>query len=406
MEIRKLSQRECIVWGLLYLLYIEHGTNILDFAGMAVALPLTILVCFLYFSYHCQLTRKMFVMFGILLLNHLITGFLSGASISEGFNFTGWMEMLFVVMAIILVYELDNDAMSKFLSMVYLFACISLICYTLIMMGAGNILIRLLPTYRTGMGNVAGRFLYVYNINHPERNSGIFTEPGIYQAILIMCIYVLVFMRERISLTNKVVARYLIVLLITLITTRSAAGYIGLFAVVIGVLLKHKERSDFAIVGIMIVGFIYLVYNYYTQGSNSILEQYFFGKLVETQKRGLTLSSGGARLVAMQMGWQSAISHPFGIGYLNWENLLFQIYGTKFGTGNALFTQLGTRGFIAFFISIYLAIKPAFERRKGWLELILFCFLFVYIATVQAKILYPVIVLVAYLPRRELQTNE
>lgn len=406
MGIRKLSQRECIVWGLLYLLYIEHGTNILDFAGMAVALPLTILVCFLYFSYHCQLTRKMFVMFGILLLNHLITGFLSGASISEGFNFTGWMEMLFVVMAIILVYELDNDAMSKFLSMVYLFACISLICYTLIMMGAGNILIRLLPTYRTGMGNVAGRFLYVYNINHPERNSGIFTEPGIYQAILIMCIYVLVFMRERISLTNKVVARYLIVLLITLITTRSAAGYIGLFAVVIGVLLKHKERSDFAIVGIMIVGFIYLVYNYYTQGSNSILEQYFFGKLVETQKRSLTLSSGGARLVAMQMGLQSAISHPFGIGYLNWENQLFQIYGTKFGTGNALFTQLGTRGFIAFFISIYLAIKPAFERRKGWLEFILFCFLFVYIATVQAKILYPVIVLVAYLPRRELQTNE
>ena len=405
MKIRRLSQKECIVWGLLYLLYIEHGTNILNFTGMAVVLPLTIIVCFLYFHYHCLFTRKMFLIFGILLMNHLITGFLSGAGIREGFNFTGWLEMFFVVMTVILIYKLDNDAMTKFLSMVYLFACISLICYTLIMAGAGNILTGLFSTYRTGMGNVAGRFLYVYNINKPERNSGIFTEPGIYQSILIMCIYVLLFMRERISLSDKAVARYLIILLITLITTRSAAGYIGLFAVVIGVLLKHKERRDFAIVGIMIAGLAYLVYNYYTQGSNSILEQYFFGKLVETQKSDLASSSGGARLVAMQMGWQSAISHPFGIGYLNWEKQLFQIYGTKFGTGNALFTQLGTRGFIAFFISLYLAIEPAIKRKKDWLEFMLYVFLFLYIATVQAKILYPAIVLVAYLPRRDLQTN-
>lgn len=405
MKVHRLTQKECIVWGLLYLLYIEHGTNILNFAGMVVALPLTIVVCFLYFNYHCLFTKKMFFIFGILLINHLITGFLSGAGVSEGFNFTGWLEMIFVVMAVVLIYKLDNDAMTKFLSMVYLFACISLVCYTLIIAGAGNILIGLFPTYRTGMGNVAGRFLYVFNLNSPERNSGIFTEPGIYQSILIMCIYVLLFMRDRISLTDKAVARYLIVLLVTLVTTKSAAGYIGLFAVVIGVLLKHKERRDFAIVGIMIIGFAYLLYNYYTQGSNSILEKYFFGKFAETQKRGLTLSSGGARLVAMQMGWKSAISHPFGIGYLNWENQLFQIYGTKFGTGNALFTQLGTRGFIAFFISLYLAIEPALKRKKGWFEFTLYVFLFLYIATAQAKILYPAIVLTAYLPRRDLQTE-
>lgn len=406
MKVHRLTQKECIVWGLLYLLYIEHGTNILNFAGMAVALPLTIVVVFLYFNYHCLFTKKMFFIFCILLINHLITGFLSGAGVSEGFNFTGWLEMIFVVMAVVLIYKLDNDAMTKFLSMVYLFACISLVCYTFIIAGVGNILIGLFPTYRTGMGNVAGRFLYVYNLNNPERNSGIFTEPGIYQSILIMCIYVLLFMRDRISLTDKAVARYLIVLLITLVTTKSAAGYIGLFAVVIGALLKHKERRDFAIIGIIIIGFAYLLCNYYTQGSNSILEKYFFGKFVETQKRGLALSSGGARLVAMQLGWKAAISHPFGIGYLNWENQLFQIYGTKFGTGNALFTQLGTRGFIAFFISLYLAIEPALKRKKGWLEFTLYVFLFLYIATAQSKILYPAIVLTAYLPKCDMQSNE
>ena len=214
------------------------------------------------------------------------------------------------------------------------------------------------------------------------------------------------FMRDRISLTDKAVARYLIVLLITLITTKSAAGYVGLFAVIIGTLLKRKERKDIIIVVIMIAAFTYLIYNYYTQGSNSILEKYFFGKFVETQKRSLTLSSGGARLVAMQMGWKAAISHPFGIGYLNWENQLFELYGTKFGTGNALFTQLGTRGFIAFFISLYLAIEPAWKRRKSWLEFMIYIFLFLYITIVQAKILYPAIVLAAYLPRKDWQTRK
>ena len=406
MKVHKLTQKEFVVWGLIYLLYIEHGTNILNFASMSVVLPLTILVCFLSFNYHCLLSKKMVFIFGILLMNHLITGILSGASISEGFNFAGWLEMVFVVMAVRLIYKLDDDAMTKFLSMVYLFACISLICYTLVIGGLGNILIRLFSIYRTGMGNVAGKFLYVYNLNHPERNSGIFTEPGIYQLVLIMCIYVLLFMRDRISLTDKAVARYLIVLLITLITTKSAAGYVGLFAVIIGTLLKRKERKDIIIVGIMIAAFTYLIYNYYTQGSNSILEKYFFGKFVETQKRSLTLSSGGARLVAMQMGWKAAISHPFGIGYLNWENQLFELYGTKFGTGNALFTQLGTRGFIAFFISLYLAIEPAWKRRKSWLEFMIYIFLFLYITIVQAKILYPAIVLAAYLPRKDWQTRK
>ena len=253
------------------------------------------------------------------------------------------------------------------------------------------------------MGNVAGKFLYVYNLNNPERNSGIFTEPGIYQSILIMCIYVLIFMRDRISLNDKSVTRYLIILLITLITTKSAAAYVGLIAIAIGVLLKHKERKDYIILVIMAIGFIYLFTDYYKNADNSILGEYFFDKFVETRERDITLSSGGARLVALELGLKAAISHPFGIGYLNWENQLFEVYGRKFGTGNALFTQLGTRGIIAFFISIYLALEPAFKRKKGWLEFLLFSFLFLYIATVQSKILYPAIVLVAYLPKINLE---
>lgn len=400
MKVRKLAKTEIIEWVMLYIMFILHGTNIISYVEMGTLLPLTILAIVLYFSLGIQLSKKLFFTFSILLINHIITGFISGASVSEGFNFTGWMLMIFVVLTVIWLYEIDDDVMTKFLKMVYFFAVISLVCYALSMLGLGNILTSVFKTYSSGMGTVAGKWLYVYNIKNPERNSGIFTEPGIYQAVLIMCIYTVLFLRERILLTDKQCIQYLIVFLITLITTRSAAGYIGLFIISIGVLLKHKEKRDYAIVAVMGCGMVFLIFNYYTQGSDSILEQYFWGKLVETQERSLELSSGGARLLAMQMGIQAALIHPFGIGYLNWQNLLKSIYGRQFGTGNALFTQLGTRGFIAFFISLYLAIEPAVRRRKGALELIIFIILFLYITTAQSQILYPVIMLVAYLPGR------
>lgn len=405
MKIRKLAQEELLIWGLLYILFISHGTNIISFSNMTIIFPITILILLLFYRYKCTMTKELFILFVLLFLNHLITGFLSGAGISKGFNFSGFLEMVFVILTAELLYNLDNDIMTKFIKIVYFFSCISLICYFLVMVGAGRILTSIFAQYNTGMGDVAGKLFYVYNLENPDRNAGIFTEPGVYQVVLVMCLYVIIFLRDRITLTDKQTYRYLFVLFITLITAKSAAGYVGLLSILIGILLKKKEKKDLAIVGIIVCVVVFLIYNYYTMGEKSILEQYFFGKLVEMQERNVTLSSGGARLVAMRMGWEAAITHPFGIGYLNWENQIFQIYGHQFGTGNALFTQLGTRGFIAFFISLYLALKPAFIRKKGWIEFGLFFFLFLYIAIVQSKILYPAIVLVAYLPDKNFRSE-
>lgn len=405
MKTLKLSQKKCFIWMLLYILFISHGSNILDFSNMNIVAPFTFIVLLLFFKFECKLTFELWIFFGMLFVNYIITGILSDAGISTGFNFAGFFEILSVVLTVILLYKLDTDVMTKFIQIVYFFSCISLICYIIISSGAGTILTKLFSTYNTGMGTVSGKFLFVYNLNNPDRNAGIFTEPGIYQAILIMCIYVILFYRERINLSDKKIARYLIVLLITLITTKTAAGYIGLTVISVGILLKRKEKRDIAIAGILITGVAYLIFNYYTKGNDSILQEYFFGKFAETQERSLQLSSGGARLVAMQMGWKAAITHPFGIGYLNWEKQLYKIYGHKFGTGNALFTQLGTRGFISFFISLYLVIKPSYLRKKGWIEFLVFVVLFLYIAIVQSKILYPAIVLVSLLPNVNFEKN-
>ncbi len=401
MKIKSVKQKDVIEWFLIYLFFILHGTNIISFASITTAFSITVAVLAFYFIFGCKISREMFVLFAILLGNYFISGILSGAGLTEGLNLSGYLEIVFVVLGTLLLYRIDGDAMTKYIKLVYVFTWISLVCYLLVTVGEGNILVSIFSKYKSGMGDVAGRFFYVYNLQKPDRNTSIFTEPGIFQGILVMCLYVILFLRERISLSEKQVHRYIIVFLIALITTKSAAGYLGLVAIIVGILLQRKQKQNYVAVAIIIIGIIYLLYNYYTQGADSLLEQYFFGKFAETQTKNLTMSSGGARLVAMQMGLTAAVTHLFGIGYLNWENQLFQIYGRKFGTGNALFTELGTRGFIAFFITIYLAIKPAYKRKKGWIEFGLFCFLFLCIAMVQAKILYPSIMLVAYLGEKQ-----
>lgn len=397
MKIKRATRKDILEWLILYFFFILHGTNIISFVEMRLALPLTLVMMGLFFLYKCKLNKEMAILFVVLLMNYFITGLLSGGGLSEGLNLTGYLYIVIVLFGTILLYRLDADVMSKYLKIVFFFSVISLVCYFLVTIGAGGVLTNLFSTYRSGMGEVAGKFFYVLNLRNPERNSSIFTEPGIFQGILVMSLYVLLFLRERVSLTDKQLIRYVVVFLISLVTTRSAAGYLGLVAIIIGLMLQKKQKQNYAAVPIIIIGIIYLLINYYTKGNESLLWQYFFEKFVEMKTRNITMSSGGARLVAMQMGWQAATTHLFGIGYLNWENQLFQIYGQKFGTGNALFTELGTRGFIAFFITLYFAIKPAYRRKKGWNEFILFCFLFLYIATVQAKILYPSIMLVAYL---------
>lgn len=106
---------------LLYILFISHGSNILDFSNMNIVAPFTFIVLLLFFKFECKLTFELWILFGMLFVNYIITGILSDAGISTGFNFAGFFEILSVVLAVILLYKLDIDVMTKFIQIVYFF---------------------------------------------------------------------------------------------------------------------------------------------------------------------------------------------------------------------------------------------------------------------------------------------
>lgn len=396
----KIKKRHIVEMSLLYLLYIMHGTNIMLFTSMITDLFIFGIIVILRIKYKVRLDVKTAMICSILLLNYIITGVLSGASAGEGYNFTGWLYIVITLMTVKLLYTIDTDVMSKFIHLVFFFSAISLVCYFIVFMGAGSLLQRIFRTYTSGMGVVSGKWFYVYN-PISERNSGIFTEPGIFQLILVMCLFVMIFLRERISIVGCKYSIYMAVLIITIITTKSAAGYLGLLIIVCGVLLKRKEKRDVLIFAILLIGVAYLLYDFYTNGNASLLQTYFFGKFAEVDSTNYSRSSGGARMVTMTLGIESALHHPFGIGYLQWQEQIKMIYGRQFGTGNALFSMLGIRGFGALLITLYLALTPAVKNRKDWLEAIIFIILYLYITTVQSNVMYPATTLVAFLGMQE-----
>ena len=88
MKTLKLSQKKCIVWMLLYILFISHGSNILDFSNMNIVAPFTFIVLLLFFKFECKLTFELWILFGMLFVNYIITGTKATYTIKDGETLT------------------------------------------------------------------------------------------------------------------------------------------------------------------------------------------------------------------------------------------------------------------------------------------------------------------------------
>lgn len=404
MVIRRPTQIDVIEWLLLLTLFYSHGAGILNVGSSLLATVLGIvLVVFAYRTYQASFPKYILVAFSLLLCNFLMTGFLGSASLSTGFNFAGWFERLFIYLAVFLLYSLDPDVFRKYLKLVIFFSVISLACYAIVTAGHGNIFTSLFPSV-WGPGGTRvfhGKIFFAYCASY-DRNTGVFVEPGIFQIPLVMCLYASLFFYKNLQITSKQRFLYLIILLVTIITTKSATAYIGVIIILTGYVLYADMNKGASVILIIacIAAFMYI--DYVQNGAESLLSTYLIDKLNNTASMDFRYTSGGARLLVIQLGIQSALENPFGIGYLRWDAQIQNIYGGKFGTGNALFGELGVRGFLSFGVMLYLVLKPMVTTIKRFIPLVVCVALFINISLAQAKILYPSILMVALMLYNEL----
>lgn len=167
-----------------------------------------------------------------------------------------WRVLATAVLAAYLVkkYELNN-IIRVFLKVMVIVSVVSLIGYILLNCTS---LLNNLPTVKNVNGVEYGiGILFNYIKVYPERNCGIFWEPGIFASYLTLAI---VF--ESITKPKSISWFRILLFVVTIITTTSSAGY-ALLILTIGVVMLRDSRLSgykkiFAMCIILVIGAIVL----------------------------------------------------------------------------------------------------------------------------------------------------
>ena len=167
-----------------------------------------------------------------------------------------WRVLAIAVLASYLVkkYELNN-IIRVFLKVMVIVSVVSLIGYILLNCTS---LLNNLPTVKNVNGVEYGiGILFNYIKVYPERNCGIFWEPGIFASYLTLAI---VF--ESITKPKSISWFRILLFVVTIITTTSSAGY-ALLILTIGVVMLRDSRLSgykkiFAMCIIIVIGVIVL----------------------------------------------------------------------------------------------------------------------------------------------------
>ena len=306
-------------------MYEYFGGNL----GIRVAL-LGIVVLLILLQQDAEHDKYLFIT-GILLACTVLTRLITHGGVGLGIWVSWALPLLWG--AYVVLYDIEHF-MERFIKTAVFLAIIGVVFF-LIQVLAPNLLIRLLPIqYNTGFSDKIwydsinyeeifhpgyGVFLYSYKAGGDSllRNKGIFTEPGICQMLYNTAVFMLLFFQERISLGNKQIKKYLLILIFAIVTVQSTTGYIILSINLIVYLLTATEYKNhikgfliaFGICGLLLLGFDYFLRKDQSFLFISIIQK-FFGSHDGIQLNGSGLSRIAVSVLALSM----IPKHPLGMG--------------------------------------------------------------------------------------------
>lgn len=132
----------------------------------------------------------------------------------------------------------------RLVKVVFFLACVSVALYGLQQVAPGLVSVLLPFSYDTGwligswsniynqsmytLNFVEGMLFYTYRPFDSARNVGIFSEPANYQIVLNITFWLVMYMRDRLDVSDRRVKIYVAVLVIAILTTGSTSGYLVL----------------------------------------------------------------------------------------------------------------------------------------------------------------------------------
>lgn len=190
-----------------------------------------------------------------------------------------------------------------------------------------------------------GLFFYVDRGFDFERNVGIFREPAVYQVLLNSMIFVLLYMCPKALESNK--KKYIVLFVVTLLTTESATGYLLMCILFLGYALElgRKGRGIPPVILVLIALGASALLVAILFVNNSWLTDTIFGRFFSDEGFSID-ASGNARVGAARISMDLMAAHPLGSGYDVYSTALdtkstgylaaclfrlFAVYGIPFG---------------------------------------------------------------------------
>lgn len=145
-----------------------------------------------------------------------------------------------LVTAYALVAFLRDLFVDRMLQVIYFLALVSLIGFMIDQLHLLTPLVTRLPVIGNGVAYEG--FLYGFRSSvHPDRNHSIFYEPGAYQLFLNAALYALVFFKGNWEQKRRL--KYLVVILIALVTTQSTTAYLMTAMILAAAFVKSNVIS-------------------------------------------------------------------------------------------------------------------------------------------------------------------
>lgn len=344
---------------------------------------------------------------------------------SGGLGITTWLTWTIkILITAVAVFYNQEKFIERYCRIVSFFAGISIVMYVLWLVFPGilkQILIQYNSIFTYNVWTTAsqyttynyenfGLFFASFTENNSAilRNTGIYTEPGVYQMVLNSVIFILIFDIDADQFTLSERKKMLFINIVALLTTISTSGYFGLAVIIIGLLFARTEKKIKRYIGIALAIFaVIVVVGVARRGTGSFLSTMVLGKIFNTSGQfDINAGTGIYRTRTVHAAILAMFTHPLGMGAGRLQGLIQA--GGEGNVAGAVFTMGAMIGIIPFSLVLLWIFKPIVSSPLTMIEKLIIVFLYFNTAIAQSSPFYPpLIIFTLYYSRRqvELKTN-
>ncbi len=339
---------------LVYLLLFVSGSLIYEQSSDKLLVLVFIIAVAAWLLYSDRSLNNRFVLYvcsfsGFLLLIHFYTG----ASLPLSSVIGTTMKML---MAYLVVRTVDSRFVDTYIRVITFLAAVSLFGYISDVYGLFNGLITRLPqVVDFGYEGIFYLFRFWVQI---DRNCSIFFEPGAYQAFLNAGLFLLFFVKTGFTAFRRLF--YIIILLVTLLTTYSTTGFL-IFGVMFVLFLLKSTMFSTKAKTVLVAVLIIMVGVFAAQFQHVIFEKIETFLAVEA-----VTDSRDRRSFDLLVDLEIFKKHIFGLGYVDYGRAFSAIgkISEGHGSSNGITKSLAVYG-LPFTVFLFGSYYFAFRRLVG-----------------------------------------